>query len=120
MRPEAPRAWKTKHNRLYYQVYAIIGNYRLWCSRGVLYTTVQLFHNRPQRVKIGNSLSLWENVSNGAAQGSLMGPFCYNVLCIDLFDLIFNYVLMLMIIFDENILINLILLSLGMIITVWS
>ena len=48
------------------------------------------FTNRSQRVKIGNSRSLWEHVVKGAAQGSLMGPFCYNVLCIDLFYLIRN------------------------------
>jgi hypothetical protein len=40
------------------------------------------FHNRSQRVKIGNCRSEWESISKGAAQGSMMGPFCYNVLCI--------------------------------------
>ena len=55
------------------------------------------FVNRTQRVKIGNSRSQWETIYEGAAQGSIMGPFCFNVLCIDLFFLIadniriFNY-----------------------------
>ena len=52
------------------------GSCRLLCS---------YFTNRSQRVNIGNSRSLWENVLKGAAQGSLVGPFCYNVLCIDHF-----------------------------------
>ena len=53
--------------------------------------------NRTQRVKIGNYRSQWETIYKGAAQGSIMGPFCFNVLCIDLFFLIadniriFNY-----------------------------
>ena len=55
------------------------------------------FVNRTQRVKIGNYRSQWETIYKGAAQGSIMGPFCFNVLCIDLFFLIadniriFNY-----------------------------
>ena len=48
------------------------------------------FRDRYQRVKLGNSRSQWEPVLKGAAQGSLMGPFCYNVLCIDLFFIITN------------------------------
>ena len=53
------------------------------------------FVNRTQRVKIGNYRS--QIIYKGAAQGSIMGPFCFNVLCIDLFFLIadniriFNY-----------------------------
>ena len=53
--------------------------------------------NRTQRVKIGNYRSQWETIYKGAARGSIMGPFCFNVLCIDLFFLIadniriFNY-----------------------------
>ena len=46
--------------------------------------------DRYQRVKLGNSRSQWEPVLKGAAQGSLMGPFCYNVLCIHLFFVITN------------------------------
>ena len=39
------------------------------------------FVNRTQRVKIGNYRSPWETIYKGAAQGSIMEPFCFNVLC---------------------------------------
>ena len=53
--------------------------------------------NKTQRVEIGNSRSQWETIYKGAPQGSIMGPFCFNVPCIDSFFLIadniriFNY-----------------------------
>ncbi len=53
--------------------------------------------NRKQRVKIGTHKSDWMSVHKGSAQGSLFGPFSYNVLSNDMFELldsdveIYNY-----------------------------
>jgi hypothetical protein len=55
------------------------------------------FTNRQQRVKVGSARSNWCYLSKGAPQGSLFGPFIYNVLSNDLLYLIadqcdiFNY-----------------------------
>ena len=55
------------------------------------------FRSRKQRVKIGNTKSEWLNVLKGAPQGSLFGPFAYNVFSNDLLMLlsticdIYNY-----------------------------
>ncbi len=55
------------------------------------------FRNRKQRVKIGNNKSDWLNILKGAPQGSLFGPFAYNVFSNDLLILlstmcdIYNY-----------------------------
>ena len=52
---------------------------------------------RKQRVKIGSNRSEWMHVHKGSAQGSLFGPFSYNVLSNDMFYLldddveIYNY-----------------------------
>jgi len=53
--------------------------------------------DRKQRVKIGTQRSEWIHVHKGSAQGSLFGPFCYNVLANDMFEFlddgieIYNY-----------------------------
>ena len=55
------------------------------------------FRCRKQRVKIGNLKSDWLNILKGAPQGSLFGPFAYNVFSNDLLILlsticnIYNY-----------------------------
>lgn len=55
------------------------------------------FTCRKQRVKIGNIKSEWLNVQKGAPQGSLFGPFSYNIFSNDLLLLmtilcdIYNY-----------------------------
>ena len=55
------------------------------------------FTNRQQCVRIGDTRSHWLNLKKGAPQGSLMGPFIYNVLSNDLLYLmsesceIYNY-----------------------------
>ena len=42
------------------------------------------FANRQQRVKIGDTLSEWLSITKGAPQGSIMGPFAYNIFTNDL------------------------------------
>ena len=55
------------------------------------------FMNRKQRVKIGNTRSDWNAVTKGAAQGSIFGPFTFNVHLNDLLNVVsqscdvFNY-----------------------------
>ena len=46
------------------------------------------FMERKQRVKLANVKSNWMTVMKGAPQGSLMGPFCYNVHSNDLLHLL--------------------------------
>jgi hypothetical protein len=48
------------------------------------------FKRRKQRVNIGNSKSDWLELSKGAPQGSLFGPFAYNLFTNDLIHLIVN------------------------------
>ncbi len=42
------------------------------------------FANRHQRVKMGDTLSEWLAITKGAPQGSIMGPFVYNIFTNDL------------------------------------
>ncbi len=55
------------------------------------------FLNRKQRVKLGLQSSDWDNIIKGSAQGSIFGPFCYNVFINDMFSVldkdvqIYNY-----------------------------
>ena len=42
------------------------------------------FTDRKQRVKLGDCLSDWRQILKGASQGSLFGPFMYNVFSNDL------------------------------------
>ena len=48
------------------------------------------FRNRKQRVKIGNQKSMWKLVNKGAAQGSQIGPFAFNIYSNDLLYLVEN------------------------------
>jgi len=55
------------------------------------------FTGRKQRVKLAHTKGNWLDISKGAPQGSLMGPFCYNIHSNDLLYLlivlcdVFNY-----------------------------
>ena len=68
--------------------------------------------NWKQRIKIGSSYSIWEDITFGFPQGSILGPFLFNVFKCDFFleygnNYFANYV-------DENtkeVLINLSLLA---------
>ena len=42
------------------------------------------FIGRKQRVKVGNDISTWMTVTKGTAQGSMFGPFMYNIFSNDL------------------------------------
>ena len=42
------------------------------------------FFQRQQCMKIGDSRSEWKHVTQGTAQGSIVGPFAFNVLANDL------------------------------------
>ena len=61
--------------------------------------------DRQQRAIIGDKKGEWQHVSKGAAQGSIMGPFCFNVFTNDLLNTfddkveIYNYA-------DDNTLIS--------------
>ena len=46
------------------------------------------FRNRLQRVKLGTTTSEWAHVDKGSAQGSIFGPFCFNVFTNDMFYLL--------------------------------
>ena len=46
------------------------------------------FRDRQQRVKVGNVTSEWENVLKGSAQGSVNGPFSFNIFCNDMLSLV--------------------------------
>ena len=48
------------------------------------------FEERKQRVKLGTDTSDWLSIDMGTPQGSVMGPFCYNVFTNDLLLLIGN------------------------------
>ena len=58
---------------------------------------ISYFKDRKQRVKLGNAKSEWQNVRKGTAQGSLFGPFSYNVFTNDMLHIlddsveIYNY-----------------------------
>ena len=44
--------------------------------------------DRTQRVKLGNTKSKWLHIGKGSAQGSILGPFCYNVFTNDMLSIV--------------------------------
>ena len=53
-------------------------------DRNACLIILSYFTDRKQRVKLGDCLSDWRQILKGAPQGSLFGPFMYNVLSNDL------------------------------------
>ena len=57
-------------------------------SMSACHLLTSYLRDRTQRVKLGNTKSKWLHVDKGSAQGSILGPFCYNVFTNDMLSIV--------------------------------
>ena len=54
-------------------------------SKSSLSSLLDYLTSRKQRVKIGSSYSVWNEIKRGVRQGSILGPFLFDVFINDIF-----------------------------------
>ena len=57
-------------------------------SMSACHLLTSYLRDRTQRVKLGNTKSKWLHINKGSAQGSILGPFCYNVFTNDMLSIV--------------------------------
>ena len=57
-------------------------------SMSACHLLTSYLRDRTQRVKLGNTKSKWLHIDKGSAQGSILGPFCYNVFTNDMLSIV--------------------------------
>ena len=64
-------------------------------SMSACHLLTSYLRDRTQRVKLGSTKTKWLHIGKGSAQGSILGPFCYNVFTNDMMAIVrpsfFNY-----------------------------
>ena len=67
----------------------LIAKVRLYgLSMSACHLLTSYLQDRTQRVKLCNTKSKWLHIGKGSAQGSILGPFCYNVFTNDMLSFV--------------------------------